>query len=99
MKSILCCHNIARFVFVLFLGCSAGLRGQPAPATSGLVPHFLFSDNMVLQRDREAPVWGHAAPGVLRGGIIPGRATNRFGFRIAVEKQSPSHLPSIITNP
>jgi formylglycine-generating enzyme required for sulfatase activity len=67
-----------------------------------MVPHFLFSDNMVLQRDREALVWGHAAPRVLRGGcwetgpmsvrsanrggIIPGRATSRFGFRVVVEK-------------
>lgn len=33
------------------------------PAASALRPNFLFSDNMVLQRDRETPVWGAASPG------------------------------------
>jgi sialate O-acetylesterase len=28
-----------------------------------LVPHPLFGDNCVLQRDREVPVWGTASPG------------------------------------
>jgi sialate O-acetylesterase len=32
-------------------------------AASALKPNFLFSDNMVLQRDREVPVWGEAAAG------------------------------------
>ena len=40
-----------------------GLSAEPVPAPAGLTPNFLFSDNMVLQRDREAPVWGRAAPG------------------------------------
>lgn len=38
-----------------------GLRAQPAEIDR-LRPNFLFSDNMVLQREREVPVWGRAAP-------------------------------------
>ncbi|HEY9249296.1 MAG TPA: sialate O-acetylesterase, partial [Rariglobus sp.] len=32
-------------------------------AASALTPNFLFSDNMVLQRDRTVPVWGEAPAG------------------------------------
>lgn len=32
-------------------------------AAAALKPNFLFSDNMVLQRDREVPVWGEAVAG------------------------------------
>ncbi|MEZ0218442.1 MAG: sialate O-acetylesterase [Rariglobus sp.] len=32
-------------------------------AASALKPNFLFSDNMVLQRDRAVPVWGEAPAG------------------------------------
>jgi sialate O-acetylesterase len=32
-------------------------------ARAELKPHELFTDNMVIQRDREAPVWGTAAAG------------------------------------
>ncbi|MDF3057262.1 MAG: hypothetical protein K0R17_1477 [Rariglobus sp.] len=32
-------------------------------ASTALKPNFLFSDNMVLQRDRETPVWGTTTAG------------------------------------
>ena len=35
----------------------------PVLHAEGLRPNFLFSDNMILQRDREVPVWGDAKPG------------------------------------
>lgn len=35
---------------------------SPILHADGLRPNFLFSDNMVLQRDREVPVWGEAEP-------------------------------------
>ena len=44
--------KILPFVFLL---CAAAAR-------AGLVPASVFSDNMVLQRDRPVPVWGTAAP-------------------------------------
>ncbi|MET0263076.1 MAG: sialate O-acetylesterase, partial [Rariglobus sp.] len=34
-----------------------------AQAAATLKPNFLFSDNMVLQRDRPVPVWGEATAG------------------------------------
>ena len=33
------------------------------PAQADVKPHALFSDNMVLQRGKEAPVWGTADDG------------------------------------
>jgi len=45
----------------LFLLTAALLAAGTARAA--LKPHELFTDNMVLQRDREAPVWGTATPG------------------------------------
>ena len=44
--------KILSFVFLL---CAAAAR-------AGLVPASVFTDNMVLQRDRPIPVWGAAAP-------------------------------------
>lgn len=32
-------------------------------ATAALEPNFLFSDNMVLQREKVTPIWGRAVPG------------------------------------
>ncbi len=54
---------VRRVVFAV--ACLCGLLGAPAWAevAAGLAPNFLFSDNMVLQRDRAVPVWGHAAAG------------------------------------
>jgi len=45
----------------LFLFTAALLAAGTARAE--LKPHELFTDNMVIQRDREAPVWGTAAAG------------------------------------
>lgn len=42
------------FVLIIFLSCSA---------TAQLVMPEMFSDNMVLQRDKPLPVWGKATPG------------------------------------
>lgn len=44
------------FIFFLLLALTAA-----APAAVKL--HPLFSDHMVLQRDRPVPVWGTAEPG------------------------------------
>jgi sialate O-acetylesterase len=41
----------------------AGLFALAAPARADVKLHPLFTDQMVLQRDAECPVWGTAAPG------------------------------------
>jgi sialate O-acetylesterase len=41
----------------------AALLAPPAVARADVKPHPLFTDNMVLQRDVECPVWGLADPG------------------------------------
>ncbi len=41
----------------------AAAVGLSAPALADVKPHPLFSDDMVLQRDTEIPVWGTADPG------------------------------------
>ena len=33
------------------------------PTTAGLQLPFVFTDNMVLQRDLPDPIWGNATPG------------------------------------
>jgi sialate O-acetylesterase len=60
------------FLLVFLLIAVTGVleAGSPtiAPATdatSGLVVPYLFSDDMVLQRDRPVPIWGQASPGTL----------------------------------
>jgi hypothetical protein len=66
-------HNYRKLAVLgvaLFLaGCQAiDKRHSPAPAapaqqpTAVSVPH-LFSDNMVLQRDANVPIWGWGAEG------------------------------------
>ncbi|MBI5863297.1 MAG: beta galactosidase jelly roll domain-containing protein [Planctomycetes bacterium] len=53
------------------LSCSAALLLSVAPLASGNIRlPAIFADNMVLQRETEAPIWGWAAPGeqvVIRG--------------------------------
>jgi sialate O-acetylesterase len=44
------------FISLLLFSFSGLLRAAP-------VPHSLFSDHMVLRRDRAIPVWGTAEPG------------------------------------
>ena len=43
------------FAVTLYLGLPASLLAELS------LPHF-FSDHMVLQREREAAIWGTAAP-------------------------------------
>ncbi len=45
---------------ILLAACAGFL---PATAFADVKPHPLFTDNMVLQRDAEIPVWGKAEPG------------------------------------
>jgi sialate O-acetylesterase len=44
---------VLSFIVVAFASHAAG----------DVVPATLFTDHMVLQRDRDVPVWGKAAPG------------------------------------
>lgn len=44
---------------LLILAAAAGLSG---PASADVKPHVLFTDDMVLQRGGECPVWGTADP-------------------------------------
>ena len=61
---------------VLIVGLALLLAGVFGPAAFGQVklPERLFSDNMVLQRDMEAPVWGQAQPGEKVTVTIAGRS-------------------------
>jgi len=59
-------HVLLVLFLLLWAGCTA------EPATNITVP-ALFSDHMVLQRDRDVPVWGTADPG--------GRVTVTLGDR------------------
>ena len=49
----------------LFAFCFIVIATTPARAAEAAAPllHALFTDNAVLQRDREVPVWGWATPG------------------------------------
>jgi sialate O-acetylesterase len=47
-------ENLLMVIFILTVASSA--------STNVRLPH-IFSDNMVLQRDKELPIWGWAAPG------------------------------------
>ena len=44
-------------------GCSAGQPAMPGPAPGSLQLAGVFSDHMVLQRDKPVPVWGWADAG------------------------------------
>ena len=49
----------------LFAFCLIAITTTTVRAAEPAAPflHALFSDNAVLQRDREVPVWGWATPG------------------------------------
>lgn len=53
-------HPIARGIAAAIAGLGLAL---PAPALAEVKPNGLFQDGMVLQRDRDVPVWGTADPG------------------------------------
>ena len=53
-----CCYLVA-----LCFALATVTAGHSAEADAALFLHALFSDNSVLQRDREVPVWGWAKPG------------------------------------
>lgn len=44
------------------LAAALFVLSTPFLKAEGLRPNFLFSDNMVLQRDRAVPIWGEAKP-------------------------------------
>lgn len=65
--------SVARFclrTFVVLVLVSSAL------SAGALEPHFLFSDNMVLQRDREVPVWGRANAGERVTVSLNGKSTS-----------------------
>ncbi len=60
IKSTFIKSNILIFISVLFTLSSCTYSNEPA---SNIIIPILFSDNMVLQRDKNIPVWGTADPG------------------------------------
>lgn len=60
----------------------------------GLRPNFLFSDNMVLQRDRAVPIWGEAKPGSVVTVTIGGKKASATADEAGRWKVSMGPLPS-----
>ncbi len=63
-------RKLITVLFALLIACTTtsqllaqGAAVVEAPATSALKLASVFTDHMVLQRDREIPVWGMASPG------------------------------------
>ena len=54
--------QIVAVLVLLSSGCQS-LREAAGPAASNIRPAGIFTDNMVLQRDIDIPVWGWADPG------------------------------------
>ena len=48
---------------VLMVWVAVAIIGLALPVRADVRLHGLFTDNMVLQRDIKAPVWGWAEPG------------------------------------
>ncbi|VGO11768.1 hypothetical protein PDESU_00314 [Pontiella desulfatans] len=69
-----------------------------AAAQAALQPASLFTDHMVLQRDRPVPVWGTADPGAtvtvgFAGQIKQGKADSGGTWNVALEPLSASTKP------
>jgi sialate O-acetylesterase len=52
-----------RFLFVVVVVAMAVVAGLLVTARAEVRPHALFTDNMVLQRDKPVKIWGTAADG------------------------------------
>lgn len=62
------------------LAAAAALPGAAGPPPAGPSLPSIFSDGMVIQRDRRVPVWGRASPGVGVTVSVAGRtATAKAG--------------------
>lgn len=75
-------------------------------ARADVTPHVLFTDNMVLQADREIPVWGLAQPGeriqvVLAGGKVSAQdraiadAKGRWMVRLPKQSATTDQAPPL----
>src|SRR5438105_748969 len=49
--------------FLLFVAAVFGAMLSAGSAAAAVKVHSLFTDNMVLQQQTTAPIWGTAAPG------------------------------------
>jgi hypothetical protein len=76
--------------FVLLTALYAALSADGLKAAE-LKPSTLFSDHMVLQRDKPVPVWGWADPGE--------RVAVEFAGRASLERGEPNGKGASRENP